>query len=152
VTGSATWQRFETRSDTQFTTIDSQGIDLFRVFRTVGYRGRSVILNADVRYEVTKTLRVFANATRTDSRAASTSDDAGFQPTNPGNTTNALTRSRARESFDARWLAFAFGAEYDLRKDLTLGVTVSSWRLSDEAAPADGYSTHAVEVSLTCRF
>lgn len=94
------------------------------VYPTVAFATRNVIANVEVRRTITKSLRARAGVTRT----------------------------TANGDFPARWMESSVGAEYDLRKDLTLGLTLSSWRLADREAPADGYRACGAEASVTYRF
>ena len=94
------------------------------VYPTVSFGTRNVIATAEVRRTITKSLRVRAGVTRT----------------------------TANGDFPARWMESSVGSEYDLRKDLTLGLTLSSWRLVDREAPADGYRAYGAEASVTYRF
>jgi hypothetical protein len=117
VAGTLTYQRLDTTADTAF-----GGGEL--VLTTVGFRGRNVIASVDVRHELTKTLRVFADVARTS----------------------------ATGDYAARWINASVGAEHDLRADLTLGVTLATWRLADRDTPQDGYRVYGGEVALTYRF
>jgi hypothetical protein len=131
VTGSGTLRTFDTTADTAFgrrvnaqDPTDPTATTFRRILETVGFSGQDVIANLDVHYAFTKTLRAFTNTAVTDATC----------------------------DYTARWVQVTVGGEYDLRKDLTLGVTVSTWRLNEEHSAGDNYRTYGAEVSLTYRF
>ena len=45
-----------------------------------------------------------------------------------------------------------YGAEHDIRKDLSVGASLKSWRLNESGTSADDYTTQGAEVWLTYRF
>jgi hypothetical protein len=119
VRGSLTYRRFSTDTDTAW------GGRMGSLHLTnVSFESRNVTAALDVRHELTKTLRVFADVSRTN----------------------------ATGDFAAHWTNASLGGEYDLRKDLTLGLRLSSWRLRDGEVRADGYRAYGVETSVTWRF
>jgi hypothetical protein len=93
-------------------------------YETVRFEGSDVSVNLDVRYDFTKALRVFGNVTRTNSNG----------------------------DYTALWTDISVGGEYDVRKDVTVGVTLSEWRLNEKHGGSDDYSTYGAEVSVTYRF
>jgi hypothetical protein len=131
VTGTASVRTFDTTSDTAYGQLvnardpnDPAATTFRRILETVGFRGNDVVANLDVRYAVTKTLRAFTNLSGTDTTG----------------------------DYTARWLAGTLGAEYDLCEDLTLGASVSAWRLRQQPSGGDNYRTYGTEVWLTWRF
>ncbi len=118
VSGTATYRRFDTSSDTVF------GREGPLVYETVEFDGTDLTANLDVRYAVTKEVRVFGTATRTSSRG----------------------------DYTALWTDITVGGEYDVRKDVTLGLAVSTWRLNEKHGGSDDYDTYAAEMSVTYRF
>lgn len=124
VTGTATYRRFDTSSDTAWTYFDAGASAQALRFETESFKGTDVTANLDVRYAITKTLRVFGTTTRTSSHG----------------------------DYTALWTDVSVGGEYDLRKDVTLGLTVSTWRLNEKHGGVDDYDTYAAEMSVTYRF
>ncbi len=119
---SVTWQEYLTRSNTSF--FELTGVSFQRMRDTVKFEGETVTPSIDVRYEITKSARAFATATRVG----------------------------ARGDYVAHWLEASVGAEYDVRKDVTLGLTLRAWRLDEEDARRDDYSAEAAEATVTYRF
>jgi hypothetical protein len=131
VTGTGTVRTFDTTADTAYAhkvnaqdPTDPTATTYRKIFETVGFSGTDVVGNLDVRYEFTSTLRAFTDMTGTD----------------------------ATGDYTARWLQFTLGAEHDVCKDVTAGVTVSTWRLRQQPSGRDNYRTYGAEVSLTYRF
>ena len=118
LTGS--WRKFDTNTDTAWGANDLSRL----VFDQAIFHGTDVTVSLDVHYELTKTLRLLANGTRT-----STNGD-----------------------YTARWLTASLGAEYDVAADVTLGATVQSWRFDEKHNSADDYGVYGVELSLTYWF
>ena len=117
LTATGSWRHFDTATDTAWGSTDNNLL----TFDTVAFAGSDVTLSLDARYELTKTLRLLANGTRT-------------------NTTGDYT---------ARWLVASLGAEYDIAEDVTLGATVQSWRFDEKHNGVDDYGVYGVELSLT---
>ena len=117
LTATGSWRKFDTSTDTAWGAVDNNLL----TFQTVGFEGSDVTLSLDARYELTKTLRLLANGTRT-----STNGD-----------------------YTARWLSASLGTEYDLADDVTLGCTLQSWRFDEKHNGQDDYGVYGVEVSLT---
>jgi hypothetical protein len=120
VTATASWRKFDTSTDTAWGAVDNTLL----TFETVAFRGSDVTLSLDAHYELTKTLRLIANGTRT-----STNGD-----------------------YTARWLTASLGAEYDIAEAVTLGATLQSWRFDEKHNSQDDYGVYGVEVSLTYWF
>lgn len=124
VTGTGTYRRFDTSADSAWPYPDPSTFASTLSYETVSFHGTDLVLNLDVRYEVTKALRVFGTATRTSSRG----------------------------DYTALWTDLSVGGEYDLRKDVTLGLAFSSWRLNEKHGGSEDYDTYAAEMSVTYRF
>lgn len=143
VQATGTYRRLDTKSDSAYYDAGA----LVEDYENVSWRGRDVIVDLGVRYEFTRDLRVHADAVRSNAR-----DEMESHGSAPG--------SHVR--FPARRLDVHAGAEYDFgreietdegpRRNMTLGLTVSSWRLVDEEAPEDSYRAYGVELSLAYRF
>jgi hypothetical protein len=143
VTGTGTYRRNDTTTDSAYGWKENGAT----TFETVSYSGRDVIVDLDVRYEILPTLRVFADAVRSNAR---------------DHVDTKVGAGGAHDSYPARRLDFSVGAEYDFgadvttdgeaRKNMTAGVKFSSWRLVDGAAPQDSYRVYGVEFSIGYRF
>jgi len=141
VHGTGTYRRLDTTSDSAYYGASGNALE------DVGWSGRVVIVDVGVRYEVTQTFRVFGDAVRSNAR-----DD--METSRSGKTTHV--------GYPARRLDVSGGAEYDFgadietdagpRKNMTVGVTVSSWRLVDGESPGDSFRAYGVEFSVAYRF
>ncbi|MCE9635879.1 MAG: hypothetical protein K8T90_09255 [Planctomycetes bacterium] len=121
-TPSVTWQIVDTRTDTTFFELNSTGFQKIR--DQVAFSSRNLIVNLDARYDFAKNLRGFATLSFIDSGG----------------------------DYSARWDELTIGAEHDIRKDLSVGASLKSWRLDESGSSADDYTTQGAEVWLTYRF
>jgi hypothetical protein len=143
VHGTGTYRRTDTTTDSAYGWRENGAT----TFETVGFSGRDVIVDFGASYEILATLRVFADAVRSNARDHVDRDVAGVG---------------SHDAYPARRLDFSVGTEYDFgddvatdgetRKSMTAGVKFSSWRLVDGAAPSDSYRVYGVEFSLAYRF
>jgi hypothetical protein len=147
VRATGTFRRFDTATDTAFYSTNPK----VNAIEYVSFRGRDFVADLDVRYAVTKTLRVFADVVRTNARDSSNT-----------RTSVASKHGTSDADFSARTVEASVGGEFDFgrdvktdgetRKEMTLGLTLSTWRRADYSAPRDSYRVYGVEVSLAYRF
>lgn len=122
VSPNVSWLFTDTRTDTKF--YDYSTGSFRQQLGQVQFLTRDVTANLDVRWTIAKSARAFFTA----------------------------SWIGANGDYEATWGEASLGGEYDVRKNLTVGAALRTWRLNEADTSVDDYRALGFEVWMTFRF